>query len=88
VKLERFYGHFEGDAMTYRAANEVAQLRAERDCLAFFRRRVTDAALLDIAQLDAISEEATTLVDEAVSEAKAAAFPTASDLLTDVYASY
>ena len=29
VKLTRFYGHFEGDAMTYRAADEVAKARAQ-----------------------------------------------------------
>ena len=29
MKLNRFYGHFEGDAMTYRAPDEVAKARAE-----------------------------------------------------------
>ena len=27
VKLTRYYGHFEGDAMTYRRPDEVAQVR-------------------------------------------------------------
>ncbi|MGH7049883.1 MAG: thiamine pyrophosphate-dependent dehydrogenase E1 component subunit alpha [Acetobacteraceae bacterium] len=88
VKLERFFGHFEGDAMTYRAADEVAQLRSGRDCLAFFRRRVTEAGLLDDAQLDAIDRAAAELVEDAVSEAKAASFPKPAELLTDVYVSY
>ncbi len=88
VKLERFFGHFEGDAMTYRAADEVAELRAGRDCLATFRRRVTEAGLLDEAQLEAIDREAAELIEDAVSEAKAASFPKPAELLTDVYVSY
>jgi len=88
VKVERFFGHFEGDAMTYRAADEIAKLRAERDCLADFRRRVTEAGLLDGAVLDAIDGETAVLIEEAVSEAKAAAFPKPAELLTDVYVSY
>jgi pyruvate dehydrogenase E1 component alpha subunit len=47
VKLHRYFGHFEGDAMTYRESGEVEQLRAERDCLARFRQRVTEAGLLE-----------------------------------------
>ena len=34
VRLNRYYGHFEGDATTYRAPGEVETLRRERDCLA------------------------------------------------------
>jgi pyruvate dehydrogenase E1 component alpha subunit len=54
VRLGRYYGHFEGDAMTYRAADEVAQLRASRDPLQIFRRRVIEAALLEAEELDRI----------------------------------
>ena len=47
VQLSRYYGHFEGDAMTYRAAGEVAKLRDEKDSLKLFRKRVASAGLLD-----------------------------------------
>jgi pyruvate dehydrogenase E1 component alpha subunit len=88
VKLGRYYGHFVGDAMTYREPGEVDRLKAERDCLNLFRQRVTEAGLLEAAQLDAIDREASQLIDQALAEAKAAPAPTEADLLTDVYASY
>lgn len=88
VKLTRYYGHFEGDAMTYRRKDEVERARAERDSLKHFRERVVGAKLLEADALDAIDREVAALIDEAVAEAKAAPLPTREDLLTDVYASY
>src|SRR5919112_166096 len=44
-KVGRYYGHFEGDQQTYRAPNEVEDLRRDRDCLANFARRATEAGL-------------------------------------------
>ena len=41
-KVNRYYGHFEGDQQTYRAPGEVDELRRTRDCLGL-RRRVTSA---------------------------------------------
>jgi pyruvate dehydrogenase E1 component alpha subunit len=87
-KTNRYYGHFEGDQQTYRGPGEVERIRAERDCLEAFRKRVTSAGLAEGSDLDAIDVEVGTLVDEAVAEAKAAADPTLDDLLTDVYVSY
>ncbi len=88
VKFTRYYGHFEGDAMTYRGKDEVPRLMAERDCLKLFRQRVTEAGLLDPDTLDAIDREVAALIDRATEEAKAAPMPTEADLLTDVYVSY
>jgi pyruvate dehydrogenase E1 component alpha subunit len=88
VKLNRYYGHFEGDAQTYRAPGEVDAIRAERDSLDMFRNRVTEAGLLDIAQMDAIDAEIKQAIERAVVDAKAAAVPGPADLLTDVYVSY
>ena len=87
-KLNRYYGHFEGDAQTYRGPDEVKKLRETRDCLALFREKVTEAGLLDAADLDAIDGEAEAQIDGAVAKAKVAPTPTAADLLTDVYVSY
>jgi acetoin:2,6-dichlorophenolindophenol oxidoreductase subunit alpha len=84
----RFFGHHSGDAQLYRGENEVPRLRAERDCLQHFRRRVGEAALLDMASLDAIDAEVAALVDRAVATARAAAPPDEADLMTDVYVSY
>ena len=87
-KLNRYYGHFEGDAQTYRGPDEVKKLRETRDCLALFREKVTEAGLLDAADLDAIDSEAEAQIDGAVAKAKVSPAPTADDLLTDVYVSY
>ncbi|HEY9347150.1 MAG TPA: thiamine pyrophosphate-dependent enzyme, partial [Inquilinus sp.] len=88
VKLNRYYGHFEGDAQTYRAPGEVDAIRAQRDSLDLFRNRVTEAGLLDIAQMEAIDAEIKQAIERAVVDAKAAAVPGPADLLTDVYVSY
>jgi pyruvate dehydrogenase E1 component alpha subunit len=87
-KVNRYYGHFEGDAQTYRAENEVEEIRKEKDCLMLFRQRVTSADLVEEEDLDKIDEEVKTLIDEAVDEAKAAPEPDPDKLLTDVYVSY
>jgi acetoin:2,6-dichlorophenolindophenol oxidoreductase subunit alpha len=87
-KVNRYYGHFEGDAQTYRADNEVENLREEKDCLKLFADRVVSAGLVDKEELEKIDEQVRTLIDEAVEEAKAAPDPKENDLLTDVYVSY
>jgi pyruvate dehydrogenase E1 component alpha subunit len=88
LKLARYFGHFEGDGMTYRSPDEVAKLRAERDCLKLFRAKVTEAGLLDGAALDAIEGEVAAVIEHAVRRAKAAPMPAPADLLSDVYVSY
>jgi TPP-dependent pyruvate/acetoin dehydrogenase alpha subunit len=88
VKLNRYYGHFEGDAMTYRGEGEIERLREEKDSLKIFRRKVTEAGLLEASQLDEIDAEVAALIDAAVAEAEAAPAPAAAELLTDVYISY
>jgi pyruvate dehydrogenase E1 component alpha subunit len=87
-KVNRYYGHFEGDSQTYRAPNEVENIRASRDCLETFRRRVTGAGVLSADELDRIDAEVAQLIDEAVAEAKAAPEPDLAELTTDVYVSY
>ncbi len=87
-KMVRFFGHFEGDAQTYRAPGENEENRVNRDCLKMFVARVTEAGVLEPDELAAIDEEAVALVDDAVAGAKAAPFPVASELATDVYVSY
>jgi pyruvate dehydrogenase E1 component alpha subunit len=84
----RFFGHHSGDAQLYRGKDEVKRLRDERDCLRHFRRRVTEAALLDMRELDAVDQEVASLIDQAVAAAQAGEPPDAKALLTDVYVSY
>ena len=88
IKTARFYGHFVGDAQTYRGDGEIDKLRAEKDCLNLFREKVVETGLLTGEQLDDIFEEERTRVAAAASAAQAAPRATAADLMTDVYSSY
>ena len=87
-KVNRYYGHFEGDSQAYRAENEVEEIRKEKDCLDVFAKRVTEAGLVEKEELEKIDEEVKALIDEAVEEAKAGSEPGEDQLLTDVYVSY
>ena len=87
-KMIRFFGHFEGDAQTYRASGEVDDIRANQDCLKSFSKTVTASGVLSQADLEACDTEVLSLIEEAVSSAKAAELPTEADLLTDVYVNY
>ncbi|UXJ55257.1 thiamine pyrophosphate-dependent dehydrogenase E1 component subunit alpha [Pseudomonas citronellolis] len=88
VKLTRYYGHFEGDAQTYRAPDEVKHYRETRDCLMQFRERTTRAGLLQASALDAIDAQVEAGIEEAVVRAKADPKPSPADLLSDVYVAY
>ncbi|MBU6958890.1 thiamine pyrophosphate-dependent dehydrogenase E1 component subunit alpha [Pseudomonas sp. CVAP len=88
VKLTRYYGHFEGDAQTYRAPDEVKHFREHNDCLMQFRERIIRAGQAQARQLDQIDSEVELLIENAVLKAKSAPKPSAADLLSDVYVSY
>ena len=88
VKLQRFYGHFEGDAQTYRAPGEAERARAQFDPLNIFRQRVVETSLLDPAEFEEVDRTAREEIERAVAAAKAAPMPTEADLLTDVYVRY
>jgi TPP-dependent pyruvate/acetoin dehydrogenase alpha subunit len=87
-KMVRFFGHFEGDAQTYRAAGENEANRAHKDCLKLFAAQVTGAGVISASELKSIDDQVLGLIEDAVTQAKAAPLPTAADLLTDVYVSY
>jgi len=87
-EMVRFYGHFEGDAQTYRAEGEVVDLRENRDCISKFRSAVEGAGVVEPSEFDEIDAQVRVLIEEAVAAAIVAADPDASELLTDVYVSY
>jgi acetoin:2,6-dichlorophenolindophenol oxidoreductase subunit alpha len=87
-KVSRYFGHFEGDQQTYRAPNEVEELRHTRDCLVTFARRVSEAGVIERDELTEIDRAVQALIDEAVREATAAPDPTPADVLADVYIRY
>ncbi|WP_181261368.1 thiamine pyrophosphate-dependent dehydrogenase E1 component subunit alpha [Pseudomonas aeruginosa] len=88
VKLTRYYGHFEGDAQTYRDPDEVKHYRETRDCLKQFRERTCHAGLLSASDLDAIDAEIEARIEDAVQRAKNDPKPEPDDLQRDVYVSY
>ncbi len=87
-KMVRFYGHFEGDAQTYRGRDELEHIRANQDCLKLFRAQVEGAGVVSAAAFNDVDREVAALIEQAVQEAKAAPEPDADDLLSDVYVSY
>ena len=84
----RFYGHFEGDAQTYRGSGEVEEIRKNRDCLKKFFQQVTQTDALNKSDLDGVDQEISVLINEAFDEAQKAPRPTETDLLSDVYINY
>ena len=88
IDVYRYYGHFEGDASTYRPEGEPEKVREEKDCLMLFRNHEITRETVSEKDLDAIDQEIVALLDRAVAHAEQAPVPTADDLLTDVYVSY
>ncbi|HKF77580.1 MAG TPA: thiamine pyrophosphate-dependent dehydrogenase E1 component subunit alpha [Candidatus Dormibacteraeota bacterium] len=83
----RYFGHFEGDQVTYRTAEQSAAYR-ERDPLVVFARQATERGLLAQADLDRIDQEAERQVDEAIAFADQSPLPAPEESLTDVYVAY
>jgi pyruvate dehydrogenase E1 component alpha subunit len=84
----RFLGHFVGDPQAYRLPHELEAARA-KDPIPAFRKRVTEASLLDDAELDVIEREVESEVEEATIAALAAASPDPAYALDkDVYKTY
>jgi len=83
----RYYGHFQGDPLTYRTKEEEEEYR-RRDPIDQFRRRVLERNLLTAAELDAVDARAREVVEAAVRFAQESPYPAPEELLTDVYVKY
>lgn len=81
----RYYGHFEGDAQTYRPKDEVARYRETRDCIDQFRKYVITKNLLDPGVLDETDNAVALLVDNTYANANAAELPDLDELMAGVY---
>ena len=88
VVTNRVYGHFEGDAQTYKTKEENENIRNNKDPIKIFKKKVIESGLLDIQQLDEIQNEMQSKVKKSILDSKSADFPTEKDLLTDVYVKY
>jgi TPP-dependent pyruvate/acetoin dehydrogenase alpha subunit len=87
AKTYRYYGHFEGDTVTYRTKKEEEYYRS-RDCIDQFRTAVLDQNELNAATLDALDKKAKDAVQAAVQYAQESPDPAPQDILTNVYADF
>ena len=87
AKTWRYFGHFEGDQVTYRTAEQSAAYR-EHDPLTVFAAQAVDRGLLAPADIERIDREAEAQVDAAIAFAEASPLPAPEDALTDVYVAY
>ncbi|MEE9162749.1 MAG: thiamine pyrophosphate-dependent enzyme, partial [Candidatus Neomarinimicrobiota bacterium] len=83
----RYYGHFEGDSVTYRNKEEEEFYRGQ-DCLLRFRETVLELALLTQDQLDTIDHRTKDTVEAAVQFAQESPEPEPAETLTDVYVDF
>jgi TPP-dependent pyruvate/acetoin dehydrogenase alpha subunit len=87
AKTYRYYGHFQGDMVTYRTEEELNRFK-ERDAIQNVRRYAIEHELATAAELDAIDARTKAALDTAWEDAKAAPWPQPEEALTDVYVSY
>src|ERR1700735_4800424 len=69
-KVNRYYGHYEGDTQSYRGPNEVEKIREARDCIRSFAAKVISAGILKQSELEEIDREVGALVEDSVKQAK------------------
>ncbi|HUG61670.1 MAG TPA: thiamine pyrophosphate-dependent dehydrogenase E1 component subunit alpha [Methylomirabilota bacterium] len=87
AKTYRYYGHFQGDAVTYRTEDELNRYK-ERDPIAAVRSAMIDRGMATADELDAIDHLVSEHLERAWIDARAAPWPEPEDALTDVYVSY
>ena len=87
AKTYRYFGHYEGDAMKYRARDEEQAYRA-RDPIASFKRKVLAEGLVTAVACEAIEKKAVATVEAAVKAAEEAPLPRPEECLDDVYVTY
>ncbi|MFO8076203.1 MAG: thiamine pyrophosphate-dependent dehydrogenase E1 component subunit alpha [Egibacteraceae bacterium] len=83
----RYYGHFEGDPLTYRTKEQDAEVRTH-DPIAQFAAKLEATGIAERGDLEVIDARCRQAVDDAVAFAKESPYPEAAALLEDVYVSY
>jgi len=84
VKVDRFYGHFQGDPETYRPKGEVESLK-KRDALKAYEARLREEGLLDDAAIKTVRERTRARVDAAVAFARQSDYPAADEAFRHVF---
>jgi pyruvate dehydrogenase E1 component alpha subunit len=86
-KAFRYYGHFQGDNLSYYTEEDKARQKA-RDPIDKFAKRVVERQLISETELAEIDARAKKVLDEAVQFAEQSPYPALDAILTDVYVSY
>nr|WP_017553104.1 thiamine pyrophosphate-dependent dehydrogenase E1 component subunit alpha [Heyndrickxia coagulans] len=84
----RNYGHFEGDAQTYKAEAEKAKQLNEKDAIVQFKKFVLEQNLLSEADINSLEQKVEQEIEEAVKFGEDSPYPDPIELLKDVYVSY
>jgi len=87
-KASRFYGHFVGDPQLYRPKEEIPDLRANKDPLLLFAKRVTGEGVIRQEELQEIDADVARQIDDAVELALGDPYPDLSTLADGNYVSY
>lgn len=84
----RNYGHFEGDAQTYKKDEDKKTHESEKDAIVQFKQYILEQKLLSSDELTAIENAVEQAIEAAVKFSEESPYPEAAELLTDVYVSY
>ncbi len=87
AKAFRYYGHFQGDNLSYFTEEERAR-NVARDPIDTFKKRVLERGLLSAEEMAGTETRVKKIIDEAVEFAESAPYPTVEEVMTDVYVSY
>ena len=84
VKVDRLYGHFQGDPETYRPKGEVESLR-KKDSLAAYEARLKAEGLVTDATVTEIRGRAKARVEAAIAFARQSDYPAAAEAFQHVF---
>jgi acetoin:2,6-dichlorophenolindophenol oxidoreductase subunit alpha len=85
AKTYRFLGHYVGDPLNYRSADEAAEWR-KRDPILLFERRLAESGILDEEAARGLEAEIRQEVEDAVVFARESPLPRPESAFEDVYA--
>lgn len=85
-KTYRYHGHSMSDpGITYRDRDEVAGMRASKDCIEQTKKRIVDAGWATDDELKAVEKDIRAAVTAEVAEAAAGSLPPLEILYEDIY---
>ncbi|AXY09583.1 MULTISPECIES: acetoin:2,6-dichlorophenolindophenol oxidoreductase subunit alpha [Bacillus] len=84
----RNYGHFEGEAQTYKTSEEKEEHLNEKDAIVKFRKHLIHEALLTESELVDMEKAVDEAVQRSIEFSENSPYPEDEELLKDVYVSY